>query len=205
MRKATDMGRVVMVLLILATLVLSVNAMGAGDDCPPPSSGRYDENCYRPGDDEGKAGDDAPEVDDTMGGESGGTFGSLGGVAGSQLTLGILVAVGIIVGAVYLFMVGRNEEPEEWGGQARHARGLLGLRSGKRPRLDTTPPLFANRRRALGKTIEMTTICELHCVDPSVLILIRWDASLFDSDSSPITFSKSTTPLNIGLPVNVGV
>jgi hypothetical protein len=89
-------------LLIVIGLVLPISAMGAGDDCPDPGTGGFD-----PG-----TPDDT--TDDTTGGD--GTSGvppvEEGGYSSSQLTIGILVAVGIIVGVVYLLMVGRYEEED---------------------------------------------------------------------------------------------
>lgn len=54
--------------------------------------------------------DPTDEVDGT---ESGGLFGSLGVASSSEMTLGIIVAIGIVVGAVYLLMVGRFDDDDD--------------------------------------------------------------------------------------------
>jgi len=99
------------VLLLVAFLAVPLTALGAGDDCPPPSESPLDDPGYVPSDDQPTGG--APSSGDSSPSEetsSGGTFGSLGGMSTGQLTMGVVAAVGVIVGAIYLFMVGRNEE-----------------------------------------------------------------------------------------------
>ncbi len=87
----------------------------AGDDCPPPSVSPPDD----PAADDPGSGDEPPADDDTgptgteEGSSNDGLFGSLGGEGPSQLTMGILFVVGVIVVAVYLIMVGRMDEDEE--------------------------------------------------------------------------------------------
>ncbi len=107
-------------LLILFGLVLAIgfavpaSVLGAGDDCPPPTEGPPND----PAIDDPSSGDDPAGTDGTDKtsdeGETSddGLFGSLGGASSSQLTIGIMVVAGVIVGAVYLVMVGRMGEDE---------------------------------------------------------------------------------------------
>lgn len=101
--------------LILAVgFILPASVLGAGDDCPPPTEGPPND----PGVDNPSSGDDPTGNDGTDTTTDGdetandGLFGSLGGASSSQLTIGIMVVVGVIVGAVYLVMVGRMDEDE---------------------------------------------------------------------------------------------
>ena len=109
------------ILLILFGLVLAIgfavpaSVLGAGDDCPPPTEGPPND----PGVDNPSSGDEPTGTDgtDTTSDEgetsNDGLFGSLGGASSSQLTIGIMVVAGVIVGAVYLVMVGRMDEDED--------------------------------------------------------------------------------------------
>lgn len=108
-------------LLILFGLVLAIgfvvpaSVLGAGDDCPPPTEGPPND----PGVDNPSYGDEPTGTDgtDTTSEEDGtsddGLFGSLGGASSSQLTIGIMVVAGVIVGAVYLVMVGRMDDDQD--------------------------------------------------------------------------------------------
>jgi hypothetical protein len=100
-------------------LVVPMNALGAGEDCPPPSETNFE--------DPGYIENEAPPTGGDGGGnevggseetttEDGGVFGSLGSMSGSQLTMGALAVVGVIVGAVYFLMVSRmdGDEDEEY-------------------------------------------------------------------------------------------
>jgi hypothetical protein len=111
--------------MILFGFVLAVGfllpsaVMGAGDDCPPPTEGPpNDPSAGDPtggdyptgGEPAGNDGTDTTsDADETS---SEGLFGSLGGASSSQITIGIMVVVGVIVGAVYLVMVSRMEPDE---------------------------------------------------------------------------------------------
>lgn len=101
--------------MLTLALIVPMSAMGAGDDCPPPSEQPFEDPGY-------VENDPPPANDDTGDGGTGGsgettseddgTFGSLGGMSGGQLTLAALVVVGVIVGVVYLLMVGRMDGDE---------------------------------------------------------------------------------------------
>jgi len=98
-------------------LVVPMTAMGAGDDCPPPSEQPFEDPGYIEnedppvggGDGDGEDGEETTE----SGTEDGGVFGSLGSVSTGQLTIGILAVVGVIVGAAYIVMVGRVDDEDE--------------------------------------------------------------------------------------------
>jgi len=98
------------ILLMMAFLAVPSIALGAGDDCPPPSESPLDDPGYVPNDEQpagdAPSGGDAPSEKTS----SDGTFGSLGSMSSGQLTIGVIAVVGVIVGAVYLLMVGRGEE-----------------------------------------------------------------------------------------------
>jgi len=107
------------ILLLGAFLVIGLlvptTALGAGDDCPPPSETPLNDPGYIENDDPpagGVTGGDgdggADPVDDSS--EDGGVFGSLGSMSGGQLTIGILAVVGVLVGAVYFVMVSRMDD-----------------------------------------------------------------------------------------------
>ncbi len=96
-------------------LVVPMTALGAGDDCPPPSEQPFEDPGYVESDDPpaggvtgGNGGDGDSSGDD--GSDEGGVFGSLGSMSSGQLTIGILAVVGVIVGAVYFFMVTRMDD-----------------------------------------------------------------------------------------------
>jgi len=104
-------------LLIIIGLILAVgfivpaSVMGAGDDCPPPTEGPPDDPSVgdpTSGDPTGNDGTDTTIDDD--GTSNDGLFGSLGGASSSQMTIGIVVVVGVIVGVAYLVMVSRMDE-----------------------------------------------------------------------------------------------
>jgi len=99
------------VALLVAFLAVPLTALGAGDDCPPVNEDPLEDPGYVPDDDQPTG--DAPSTGDSSPSEetsSDGTFGSLGGMSTGQLTMGVVATVGVIVGAIYLFMVGRGEE-----------------------------------------------------------------------------------------------
>jgi hypothetical protein len=96
-------------------LVVPMTALGADDDCPPPSEQPLVDPGYVENDDPPAGGDGSgggAGGDGTTDGtsEDGGVFGSLGTMSGGQLTVGILAVVGVIVGSVYFFMVSRMDD-----------------------------------------------------------------------------------------------
>ena len=100
--------------VLVIGLAIPMTTMGAGDDCPPPSEQPFEDPGYVENDDPpvtggdgGGSGGPASSTEDDS--EDGGVFGSLGSVSGGQLTIGILAVVGVIVGAVYFFMVSRMD------------------------------------------------------------------------------------------------
>lgn len=97
-------------------LVVPMTALGAGDDCPDPSEQPFEDPGYVENNDPptggGNGGDGGGSGETTT--EDGGVFGSLGSMPTGQLTIGILAVVGVIVGAVYFFMVSRMDEDEEY-------------------------------------------------------------------------------------------
>ena len=109
------------ILLIGAMLALAIvvpaYALAAGDDCPPPSEEPfvdpgYVENDPPPTGDGSDDGGDGGGGTEETGSEDEGALASLGDMSGGQLTMAALVVVGVIVGVVYLVMVGRMEEDE---------------------------------------------------------------------------------------------
>ncbi|UCC92486.1 MAG: hypothetical protein JSW25_07390 [Thermoplasmata archaeon] len=111
--------RRVHVLLIGAFLALGLlvpmTALGAGDDCPPPSETPLEDPGYVPPEDPptgGESGGNGGGGGEETTSEDGGTFGSLSSMSSGQLTIGILAVVGVIVGAVYFFMVSRMDEDD---------------------------------------------------------------------------------------------
>ena len=102
-------------LLMAIGLAVPGICAAAGDDCPPPSISPPDE----PGSDSPETGD-SPTPDDS--GAEGveeesadeGLFGSLSGASSSQLTIGILFVLGVIVGVVYLIMLGRLDNDDDY-------------------------------------------------------------------------------------------
>lgn len=100
--------------VLALALAVPMTALGAGDDCPPPSEQPFEDPGYvEPedpvgGDGSGGSGGSAPSGEETT--EDGGLFGSLGGMSTGQLTIGILAVVGVIVGAVYFFMLARMDD-----------------------------------------------------------------------------------------------
>jgi hypothetical protein len=104
--------------LILFGLILAVgfivpaSVLGAGDDCPPPSEGPSgDPATDNPtSDPTGSDGTDTTGDGDETAND--GLFGSLGVSSSSNLTIGIMVVVGVIVCVVYLVMVGRVGEDD---------------------------------------------------------------------------------------------
>ena len=100
---------------LIIGLAVPMATIGAGDDCPPPSEQPLEDPGYVPSDDPpvsggdgGGSGSPASTTEETS--EDGGVFGSLGSMSGGQLTIGILAVVGVIVGAVYFFMVSRMDD-----------------------------------------------------------------------------------------------
>ena len=93
-------------------LVVPMTALGAGDDCPPPSEQPFEDPGYvelnDPPKGGGTGGDGGGSEETTA--EDEGVFGSLGSMSSGQLTIGILAVVGVIVGAVYFFMVTRMDD-----------------------------------------------------------------------------------------------
>ena len=93
-------------------LVVPMTALGAGDDCPPPSEQPFEDPGYVENNDPptggGNGGDGVGSEETTA--EDEGVFGSLGSMSSGQLTIGILAVVGVIVGAVYFFMVTRMDD-----------------------------------------------------------------------------------------------
>ena len=118
MRRKADKRAYIFVLgaFLVAGLALPMAALGAGDDCPPPSEGVFEDPGYVENDSpppgSGGSGGDGGGTGETAS-EDGGTFGSLGGLNSSQLTVAALAVVGVFVGAAYLIMVGRMDEDEE--------------------------------------------------------------------------------------------
>ena len=107
---------VMLLVLLLVGLVLPAGAMGAGDDCPDPGDGGANDpsGVQDPGDDDEEDTDSpASPASEDEGTGSGGLFGSLGVASSSQMTLGALIVVGVVVGAVYLMLVGRFEDDDE--------------------------------------------------------------------------------------------
>jgi hypothetical protein len=96
-------------------LVVPMSAMGAGEDCPPPSEQPLEDPGYVPPEDtpsDGGSGDGGGGGTGETTSEDGGSFGSLSSMSGGQITIGILAVVGVIVGAVYFFMVARMDDDE---------------------------------------------------------------------------------------------
>ncbi len=102
---------VALALLVIIGLVVPSVALGAGDDCPPPSEGDNNEVYTPPPDDEEEEQPAAPQKEETTE-DSDGALTSLGDMSGHELIMAAVVVVGVIVGVVYLVMVGRMNEDE---------------------------------------------------------------------------------------------
>lgn len=98
--------------LIVACLAAPMGALGA-DDCPPPSGQPFDDPGYIEDDDQDTGGGDAPQEDTGTVEEDSGVLGSLGSVSTGQLTMGVMVVVGVIAGVAYLLMMSRMDADEE--------------------------------------------------------------------------------------------
>jgi hypothetical protein len=108
---------ILLVAFLALGLVVPMTALGAGDDCPDPSEQEQEDPGYVPNESPptgGNGGDGGGGGTGETTSEDGGTFGSLSSMSGGQITIGILAVVGVIVGAVYFFMVSRIDEDEEY-------------------------------------------------------------------------------------------
>ena len=98
--------------LIAACLAAPTAALGA-DDCPPPSEQPFVDPGFIEGDNLDTGGGDGSQNDTGEVEEDSGVLGSLGNVSSGQLTMGIMVVVGVIVGVAYLLMVSRMDADDE--------------------------------------------------------------------------------------------
>ena len=97
--------------LIAICLAVPMGALGA-DDCPPPSTQPFNDPGYIEDDSTDDTGGAGPDTTEEVS-EDSGVLGSLGSMSSGQLTLGVMVIVGVVVGVVYLLMIGRIEVDEE--------------------------------------------------------------------------------------------